>query len=85
MLTNPTYGGTAASLALLADVNIAEPGAAIGFSGPRVIHQATYATLEEGFQSAAFQFEHGHVDLVVPRSELRERLAALLALYARRR
>ncbi len=85
VLTNPTYGGTAASLALLADVNVAEPGAAIGFSGPRVIRQATFATLAEDFQTASFQLAHGHVDLVVPRTELRERLARLLALYAGRR
>ncbi len=84
VLTHPTYGGTAASLALLADVNIAEPGAAIGFSGPRVIRQATYAALPDGFQSADFQRDHGQVDLIVPRSELRGRLAQLLALYTAR-
>ncbi len=85
ILTHPTYGGTAASLALLAHVNIAEPGAGIGFSGPRVIRQATYATLPDDFQSADFQRHHGHVDLIVPRPQLRERLALLLALYGRAR
>jgi acetyl-CoA carboxylase carboxyl transferase subunit beta len=81
ILTDPTFGGTAASLALVADVNIAEPGAAIGFTGPRVIKQATYADLPAGFQSADFQLSHGQVDMVVPRTELRGRLAQLLDLY----
>jgi acetyl-CoA carboxylase carboxyl transferase subunit beta len=81
ILTDPTFGGTAASLALVADVNIAEPGAAIGFTGPRVIKQATYADLPAGFQSAEFQLSHGQVDMVVPRTELRGRLARLLELY----
>jgi acetyl-CoA carboxylase carboxyl transferase beta subunit len=81
VLTDPTFGGTAASLALLADVNIAEPGAAIGFTGPRVIKQATYADLPAGFQSAEFQLEHGQIDLVVSRTELRPMLAHLLELH----
>ncbi len=81
VLTDPTFGGTAASLALLADVNIAEPGAAIGFTGPRVIKQATYADLPPGFQSAEFQQEHGQVDLVVSRLDLRRTLVRLLELY----
>ncbi len=83
VLTDPTYGGTPASFALMADVNIAEPGAAIGFTGPRIIKQATYADLPPGFQSAEFQLRCGQVDLVVPRIELRERLAHLLTLYGR--
>src|SRR4029077_16995505 len=74
VLTCPTFGGTAASLALLGDINIAEPGAAIGFTGPRVIKQATYADLPKGFQSAEFQLAHGQVDMVLPRSELRPML-----------
>ena len=81
VLTDPTFGGVSASLALLGDVNLAEPGAAIGFTGARVIKQATYADLPPGFQSAEFQLERGQVDLVVPRVELRERLARLLDLY----
>jgi acetyl-CoA carboxylase carboxyl transferase subunit beta len=81
ILTDPTFGGTAASLALLGDINIAEPGAAIGFTGPRVIKQATYADLPPGFQSAEFQLAHGQVDMVVPRSELRPLLAHLLEMY----
>jgi acetyl-CoA carboxylase carboxyl transferase subunit beta len=81
VLTHPTFGGTAASLALLADINIAEPGAAIGFTGPRVIKQATYADLPPGFQSADFQLARGQVDMVVPRPELRRLLAHLLEVY----
>ena len=83
VLTDPTFGGTAASLALLGDVNIAEPGAAIGFTGPRVIKQATYADLPPGFQSAEFQLAHGQVDMVLPRTELRPLLAHLLELHTR--
>jgi acetyl-CoA carboxylase carboxyl transferase subunit beta len=82
ILTDPTFGGTAASLALLADINIAEPNAAIGFTGPRVIKQATYADLPKGFQSAEFQLAHGQVDMVLPRNELRPMLAHLLEMYA---
>jgi acetyl-CoA carboxylase carboxyl transferase subunit beta len=81
VLTDPTFGGTAASLALLADINIAEPGAAIGFTGPRVIKQATYADLPPGFQSADFQLARGQVDMVVPRTELRRLVAHLLEMY----
>ena len=81
ILTDPTFGGTAASMALLADINIAEPGAAIGFTGARVIQQATYADLPEGFQTAEFQLAHGQVDLVTPRTQLRPLLADLLELY----
>ena len=82
ILTDPTFGGTAASLALLADINIAEPGAAIGFTGPRVIKQATYADLPPGFQSAEFQLSHGQVDMVLPRTELRPVLARLLDMHS---
>ena len=81
VLTDPTFGGTPASLALIADVNIAEPGASIGFTGARVIKQATYEDLPPGFQSAEFQLKAGQVDMVVPRTELRARLARLLDLY----
>jgi acetyl-CoA carboxylase carboxyl transferase subunit beta len=81
VLTDPTFGGTAASLSLLADVNIAEPSAAIGFTGARVIKQATYENLPEGFQTAEFQLAHGQVDLVLPRTELRRLLAHLLEMY----
>jgi len=82
VLTDPTFGGTAASLALLADINIAEPGAAIGFTGPRVIKQATYADLPPGFQSAEFQLSHGQVDMVLSRTELRPMLTHLLEMHS---
>lgn len=81
ILSHPTYGGTTASLALLADLNIAEQGASIGFTGPRVIEQATHAELPDGFQSAEFQLEHGQVDVVLPRTELRAKLVHFLELY----
>lgn len=81
VLTDPTFGGTAASLALLADINIAEPGAAIGFSGARVIKQATHTDLPPGFQSSEFQLAHGQVDMVVHRHQLRQMLAHLLRLH----
>jgi len=81
VLAHPTYGGTAASLALLADIVIAEPGAAIGFTGPRVIQQATHEWLPEDFQTAEYQQRHGQVDMIVPRTELRQRLARLVDLF----
>jgi acetyl-CoA carboxylase carboxyl transferase subunit beta len=80
--TDPTFGGVTASLAMVGDVNLAEPGASIGFTGARVIKQATYADLPQGFQTAEFQLSHGQTDLVVPRNELRETLAQLLRLFA---
>ena len=83
LLTDPTMGGVTASFATLADVILAEPGAMIGFAGARVIQQATYETLPEGFQTAEFLWQHGMVDLVVPRPELPAVLRQLLDLYAR--
>lgn len=81
ILTNPTTGGVTASFASLGDVILAEPGALIGFAGPRVIEQTIGQTLPEGFQRAEFQLEHGFVDAVVPRSELRQTISQLLALH----
>ncbi len=78
VLTDPTMGGVSASLAMLGDLIIAEPGALIGFAGPRVIQQTVRETLPEGFQRSEFLLEHGAVDLIVPRPEMRERLARLL-------
>ena len=83
MLTNPTTGGVSASLAMLGDLNIAEPEALIGFAGPRVIEQTVRETLPEGFQTSEFLLDHGTVDQIVDRRELRERLARLLALLMR--
>ncbi|RKN40589.1 acetyl-CoA carboxylase carboxyltransferase subunit alpha [Micromonospora endolithica] len=79
VLTDPTYGGVAASFATNTDVVLAESGARMGFAGPRVIRQVTGRELPEGFQTAEFLLRHGQVDMVVPRYALRARLAALLA------
>ncbi len=80
VLTDPTTGGVTASFAMLGDVQIAEPGALIGFAGARVIEQTVRETLPEGFQRAEYLHEHGIVDMVVRRTELREVLARLLGL-----
>jgi acetyl-CoA carboxylase carboxyl transferase subunit beta len=81
LLTDPTMGGVTASFASLADVILAEPGAMIGFAGARVIQQATYETLPEGFQTAEFLWQHGMIDQVVPRPELPAVIRQLLDLY----
>jgi acetyl-CoA carboxylase carboxyl transferase subunit beta len=83
VLTDPTMGGVSASFAMIGDVVIAEPGALIGFAGPRVIEQTVKQTLPEGFQRAEFLLEHGAIDMIVDRREMRERLAALIALLMR--
>lgn len=80
VLTDPTTGGVAASFAMLGDLIIAEPGALIGFAGPRVIEQTIRSKLPEGFQRSEFLLEHGMVDLVVHRSEMKETLANILDL-----
>jgi acetyl-CoA carboxylase carboxyl transferase subunit beta len=79
VLTDPTTGGVTASYAMLGDVQLAEPGALIGFAGQRVIEQTIREKLPEGFQRAEYLLEHGMIDMVVPRGELRERLAQLIA------
>ena len=81
VLTDPTTGGVTASFASLGDIILAEPGALIGFAGPRVIQQTIGETLPEGFQRAEYQEEHGFVDAVVPRSQMRETLSQLLRLH----
>jgi acetyl-CoA carboxylase carboxyl transferase subunit beta len=78
VLTDPTTGGVTASFAMLGDLNIAEPGALIGFAGPRVIEQTIRQSLPEGFQRSEFLLEHGFLDMVVPRRELKETLARCL-------
>ncbi|MCI9331882.1 MAG: acetyl-CoA carboxylase carboxyltransferase subunit beta [Oscillibacter sp.] len=83
ILTDPTTGGVTASFASLGDIVLAEPGALIGFAGPRVIQQTIGEVLPEGFQRAEYQEEHGFVDAVVPRKELRETLSRLLRLHER--
>ena len=80
ILTDPTTGGVTASFAMLGDVTLAEPRALIGFAGPRVIEQTIRQTLPDGFQRAEFQQEHGFVDLVVPRAEMRATVARVLRL-----
>jgi acetyl-CoA carboxylase carboxyl transferase subunit beta len=84
VLTDPTTGGVSASLAMLGDLNIAEPRALIGFAGPRVIEQTVRETLPEGFQRSEFLLEHGAVDMIVDRRDLRDRIAELLTLMLRR-
>lgn len=79
VLTDPTMGGVSASLAMLGDVIIAEPGARIGFAGPRVIEQTVRETLPDGFQSSEFLLDHGALDMIVDRREMRDTLATLLA------
>ncbi len=80
VMTDPTMGGVSASLAMLGDINIAEPKALIGFAGPRVIEQTVRETLPEGFQRSEFLLEHGAIDMIVDRREMRERIASLLAI-----
>ena len=82
-MTNPTTGGVTASFASLGDIIIAEPGALIGFAGPRVIEQTIGKKLPEGFQRSEFLLEHGFVDMIVPRKDLRDRLGLLLGLHER--
>jgi acetyl-CoA carboxylase carboxyl transferase subunit beta len=79
VLTDPTMGGVSASFAMLGDVIIAEPNALIGFAGPRVIEQTVRETLPEGFQRAEFLLEHGAIDMIVDRREMRQKLAGLLS------
>jgi acetyl-CoA carboxylase carboxyl transferase subunit beta len=82
VLTDPTTGGVTASYAMLGDVQLAEPGALIGFAGQRVIEQTIREKLPEGFQRAEYLLEHGMIDMVVPRQQLRERLSQLIGYLA---
>jgi acetyl-CoA carboxylase carboxyl transferase subunit beta len=84
VMTDPTTGGVSASLAMLGDLNIAEPRALIGFAGPRVIQQTVRETLPEGFQRSEFLLEHGGLDLILDRREMRDRIAQLLRLLQQR-
>ena len=81
VLTDPTTGGVTASFAMLGDLNIAEPGALIGFAGPRVIEQTIREKLPEGFQRSEFLLQHGMLDAVVPRQELKDFLVRSLSLF----
>ncbi len=80
VLTNPTMGGVSASLATLGDINIAEPNALIGFAGPRVIEQTVRETLPQGFQKSEFLLEHGNIDMIIDRREMRERISSILSI-----
>jgi acetyl-CoA carboxylase carboxyl transferase subunit beta len=81
VLTDPTTGGVSASLAMLGDVNIGEPKALIGFAGARVIQQTVRETLPEGFQRSEFLLDHGALDMIVDRRDMRERIAGLLTIF----
>ncbi len=83
VLTDPTMGGVSASFAMLGDIIIAEPNALIGFAGPRVIEQTVRETLPEGFQRAEFLLDHGAIDMIVPRKEMRDTISSLLAKLMR--
>jgi acetyl-CoA carboxylase carboxyl transferase subunit beta len=82
VLTDPTTGGVTASFAMLGDLNIAEPGAQIGFAGPRVIEQTIRQKLPEGFQRSEFLLKHGMLDAVVPRGDLRSYITSALEFFA---
>ena len=82
VLTDPVFGGVSASFAMLGNLNIAEPRALVGFAGPRVIEQTVGETLPEGFQRAEFLLEHGTVDMIVPRTEMRNTIARVLSRFS---
>ncbi len=82
VLTDPTMGGVSASFAMLGDLNVGEPKALIGFAGPRVIEQTVRETLPEGFQRSEFLVEHGAIDIIVDRREMRDRLGSVLAILS---
>ncbi len=82
VMTDPTMGGVSASFAMLGDINIGEPGALIGFAGPRVIEQTVREKLPEGFQRSEFLLEHGAIDMIVDRREMRDRVANVLNMLA---
>jgi acetyl-CoA carboxylase carboxyl transferase subunit beta len=84
VLTDPTMGGVSASFAMLGDINIAEPRALIGFAGPRVIEQTVRETLPDGFQRSEFLLDHGAIDMIVDRREMRDKVASLLAILTGR-
>ena len=81
VLTNPTTGGVTASFAMLGDIILAEPGALIGFAGPRVIEQTIRQKLPKGFQKSEFLLEHGFIDQIVERKDMKETLAQLLKMH----
>ena len=84
VLTHPTTGGVSASLGMLGDINIGEPKALIGFAGPRVIEQTVRETLPEGFQRSEFLLEHGTIDMIVDRRQMRDKIGAMLAVMTKK-
>ena len=84
VLTDPTTGGVTASFAMLGDLNIAEPRALIGFAGPRVIEQTIRQTLPDGFQRSEYLLEHGMIDMIVPRKEMKQKLSQLLRIFTKK-
>jgi len=84
VMTDPVYGGVSASLALLGDLNVAEPGSRAGFAGPSIIEQTIRQKLPKGFQRAEFLMDHGAIDMIIPRKEMRDQLASVLAKLMRR-
>lgn len=84
IMTDPVYGGVSASLALLGDINAAEPGARAGFAGPNIIEQTIRQKLPKGFQRSEFLLEHGAIDMIIPREEMRDRVGGLLAKFTHR-
>ncbi|MDP1519396.1 acetyl-CoA carboxylase, carboxyltransferase subunit beta [Porticoccus litoralis] len=81
VMTDPVYGGVSASLALLGDINAAEPGSRAGFAGPNIIEQTIRQRLPKGFQRAEFLLEHGAIDLIIPRPQMRDTIASLLSKF----
>jgi acetyl-CoA carboxylase carboxyl transferase subunit beta len=84
VMTDPTMGGVSASFAMLGDINVGEPGALIGFAGPRVIEQTVRETLPEGFQRSEFLVEHGAIDMIIDRREMRDRIANVVTMLTKR-
>ena len=84
VLTDPTTGGVTASFAMLGDLNIAEPRALIGFAGPRVIEQTIRQTLPDGFQRSEYLLEHGMIDMIVSRKEMKQKLSELLRIFTKK-
>ena len=84
IMTDPVYGGVSASLALLGDINAAEPGARAGFAGPNIIEQTIRQKLPKGFQLSEFLLDHGAIDMIISRHDMRDRLANLLAKFTER-
>jgi len=82
IMTDPTTGGVTASFAMLGDINIAEPKALIGFAGPRVIEQTIRQKLPEGFQRAEYLLDHGMVDVIIPRAEMRQKIGSILKMLS---